>query len=65
MPVVLDSQTEARAWSDTISLDRPLGLTSCGASYLELALQQGLPIATLDAPLKASAQAVGVPLYQP
>ena len=37
MPVVLDSQTEARAWSDTISLDRPLGLTSCGALYLELA----------------------------
>ncbi len=65
MPVVLDRETEARAWSDILSLARQHGLTSYDASYLELALREGLPIASLDAPLKAAAQAVGVPLYQP
>lgn len=65
LPVVVDGETEARAWSDTISLARQFGLSSYDASYLELALREGLPIATLDALLKAAAQAVGVPLYQP
>ncbi len=65
LPIVLDVETEARAWSDTIALARQHGLTSYDASYLELAMREGVPIATLDAPLKAAAQAVGVPIYQP
>jgi len=65
LPVVVDGETEARAWSDTIGLARQQGLTEYDAAYLELALRQGVPLATCDTKLKAAAQAVGVPIYRP
>lgn len=39
-------------------------LSSYDASYLELALRLGLPLATLDEPLKRAAVAEGVPLIE-
>ena len=65
LPIVVDSSTETRAWSDTIGLARQHGLTAYDAAYLEVAIRQGVPIATLDAPLEAAAKAAGVPIYQP
>jgi predicted nucleic acid-binding protein len=65
LPIVVDDATEARAWSDTISLARQHALSEYDAAYLELAIRQGVPIATLDAPLKAAAKALGVPIYRP
>lgn len=65
LPIVMDGETESRAWSDTLSLARQHALTAYDAAYLELAMRRGLPLATLDAKLKGAAQAVGVPLYQP
>ena len=65
LPIAVDGSTEARAWSDTIGLARRHGLTAYDASYLEIALREGLPIATLDARLGAAAAAVGVARYQP
>jgi predicted nucleic acid-binding protein len=65
LPIVVDDATETRAWSDTISLARQHALTAYDAAYLEIAVRQGVPLATLDGPLKAAAQAVGVPIYQP
>jgi predicted nucleic acid-binding protein len=65
LPIVVDASTEARAWSDTVSLARQHALTAYDAAYLEIAVRAGVPIATLDAPLKAAAHAVGVPIYQP
>jgi predicted nucleic acid-binding protein len=65
LPIAVDGETEARAWSDTLDLARRHGLAAYDASYLELALWEGVPLATLDAPLKAAAHAAGVPLYQP
>src|SRR4051812_34414107 len=62
LPITLDGQTSARAWNDTLTLARAQNLSAYDAAYLELALREGLPIATLDAKLKAAAQAVGVPL---
>lgn len=64
LPITLDGETAARAWNDTLTLARAHNLSAYDAAYLELALREGLPIATLDAKLKAAAQAVGVPLYQ-
>lgn len=64
LPITLDSETAARAWKDTLTLARAHKLSAYDAAYLELALREGLPIATLDPKLKAAAQAVGVPLYQ-
>jgi predicted nucleic acid-binding protein len=65
LPIVVDGSTETRAWSETIGLARQHGLTAYDAAYLEIAIREGVPIATLDAPLKAAAKAAGVPIYQP
>lgn len=64
LPIALDGETAAHAWNDTLSLARAQNLSAYDAAYLELALRAGLPLATLDAKLKAAAQAVGVPLYE-
>ena len=39
-------------------------LPPCDASYLDLALQRRLPLATRDAPLAAAARRAGVALHQ-
>jgi predicted nucleic acid-binding protein len=65
LPIVVDGQTEAHAWSDTIALARAHGLSAYDAAYLELAIREALPIATLDDRLRAAAKAVGVPFYKP
>jgi len=65
VPVAVDGSTEARAWSNTINLARQQGLSAYDAAYLELALREGVPLASLDAKLIAAAKAIGVALYQP
>jgi predicted nucleic acid-binding protein len=63
LPITIDDATNAHAWGDTLSLARGHNLTAYDAAYLELAVRLGLPLATLDARLKAAAEAVGVALY--
>jgi len=60
LPILVDDETDARAWSDTIRLARAHTLSVYDAAYLELAMRRGLPIASLDDQLKAAAKAVGV-----
>jgi predicted nucleic acid-binding protein len=60
--IVSDSETDARAWSDTLALSTRFGLTVYDAAYLELAHRRGLPLASLDRELRASAEELGVPL---
>ena len=62
-PITIDDQTVAHAWAGTINLARAHNLTSYDASYLDLAIQLGLPLATLDARLKKAAKAIGVPIF--
>jgi predicted nucleic acid-binding protein len=64
LPIHVDDQTAGRAWSDTLNLARLQNLSAYDASYLELSLRLGLPLATLDAKLKAAASAAGVPLFK-
>ena len=64
LPITIDDQTMARAWSDITKLARVRSLTSYDAAYIELALRRGFPMATLDAKLKAAAMAAGVPIFQ-
>jgi predicted nucleic acid-binding protein len=64
LPIAVDDETMARAWTDTVNLARVQALTAYDATYLELALRHGLPLATLDAKLKTAATVVGVPIYQ-
>jgi predicted nucleic acid-binding protein len=46
-------------------LSRAHSLSAYDASYLELAIRLGLPLAALDGKLKTAAQAMGVPLFHP
>jgi len=46
------------------SLAREHGLTVYDAAYLDLTIQEGLPLASLDSQLVRAAQKVGVPLFQ-
>lgn len=63
-PINVDDETVAHAWADTMHLARAHNLSSYDASYLELAIRLGLPLASLDAKLKTAAEAVGVPLFE-
>jgi predicted nucleic acid-binding protein len=47
LPIVVDAETTARAWGDTLGLARAHNLSAYDAAYLELAMRRGLPIATL------------------
>jgi predicted nucleic acid-binding protein len=56
----VDSATFAKALSDTLQLARRYKLSSYDASYLELALRLGMPLATLDEDLQKAAKKAGV-----
>jgi predicted nucleic acid-binding protein len=63
-PIAIDDEMVARAWADTMHLARAHNLSAYDATYLELSLRRGLPLATLDDRLKAAAIAVGVALFE-
>ncbi len=65
LPVAVDPETGIHAWSATLGLSTRSTLTVYDATYLELALRRGLPLATLDRELRAAASAAGVPLLCP
>ncbi len=65
LPIGVDGQTVARAWSDIIALARSHGLSTYDAAYLELAARESLPLATLDDKLEAAAKAVGIARFKP
>ncbi len=58
--IEVDSATFAHALSDTLQLARRYKLSAYDASYLELALRSGIPLATLDENLQKSAKTAGV-----
>ncbi len=64
LPIALDAETAAQAWSATVQLAERHRLTVYDAAYLELAQRRGLPLASLDNELRAAAQAVGVALVE-
>ena len=57
--IEVDLETAALAWSKTFALAESFGLTMYDAAYLELALRKGLPLASLDKPLRAAMQKAG------
>lgn len=64
LPITVDQSTSQRALREILDLARDQGLSSYDAAYLELALREGLPLATLDGRLKDAAARVGVPLVE-
>jgi predicted nucleic acid-binding protein len=65
LPVAVDELAPMHAWRETLNLARLHGLSAYDASYIELALRRGLPLASIDEPLKDAAAKAGVELYTP
>ena len=63
LPVDVDQRATAEVvFQTTQALCRKHGLTSYDAAYLEIAVRNGYPLATVDLDLKRAAAAEGVPL---
>jgi predicted nucleic acid-binding protein len=59
LPIETDPDTNDYAWTTTLQLADVHRITVYDASYLELALRRGLPLATRDEQLTAAAGAAG------
>ncbi len=62
LAITVDSGAVLSALLSVVALGREYGLAAYDASYLELAMRLGLPLATHDARLRAAATRAGVPL---
>ncbi len=63
LPIQVDSLTSHKAFTRTLALSRIYKLSSYDAAYLELAIREGLPIATLDKDLRKAAKKADVKIY--
>lgn len=54
-----------RVLTEVLSLARQHGLSAYDGSYLDLAIREGVPLATLDTRLADAARRAGVPLVSP
>ena len=66
LPIDIDPVSAARTWGPALDLAAVHDLTVYDATYLELAMRRGLPLATLDRALGAAAQADGrmMPMFE-
>ena len=64
LPIKIESFSEQRMFEAILNLARKLKISSYGASYLDLAMQTGLMLATLDQSLRKAAGRCGVALFQ-
>jgi predicted nucleic acid-binding protein len=60
LEIIVDLETDARAWTDIRRLAREEGLTVYDAAYLELAVRLSASLASADAQLVAAARRQGV-----
>ena len=62
LPIVIDEQTPNFALSAVLDLARRERLSAYDASYLELAMRRGVPLATKDNDLAKASERLGVTL---
>jgi predicted nucleic acid-binding protein len=62
LPIRVDIDSAAMAWTDTAALAERHQLTLYDASYLEVARRLALPLGTLDGALRKAADSIRVPL---
>lgn len=60
LDIAVDTISLERAAGNVLDLARAHGLTSYDASFLELAMRESLPLATVDARLGAAAEETGL-----
>lgn len=63
LPIAMDPGTRSRALLGAHGVGRARTLSAYDAAYLELALRRGIPLATLDRPLREAALDAGVGLF--
>lgn len=61
LPIIPDPSERSRDFEITWRLARTHQLSAYDASYLELAIRYGVPLITLDEPLRAAAAKEGLP----
>lgn len=64
LPIRVDAATSQHALSVILTLAREQGLSTYDAAYLELAMREGVPLATQDKALRRAAEACGVALAE-
>ena len=62
LPITWDDLTLDRAFGAVLEIGRAHGLSAYDAAYLELAMREGLPLATQDERLRVPATRAGVAL---
>jgi predicted nucleic acid-binding protein len=65
LPIRIDPESSETVFDHVFKLAEKYGLTVYDAAYLELAIRESLPLATLDNDLRKAARASGVPLVGP
>ena len=63
LPIAVKPEAPERMLGEIIALAREQGLSSYDASYLDLAMRLGLPLATQDEALRQAATRCGVQIY--
>jgi predicted nucleic acid-binding protein len=63
LPIVVDPLTSHQVFSRGLGLSRAYKLSTYDTAYLELAIREGLPLATLDKNLVKAAKRADVALY--
>ncbi len=64
LPIVFDEQTSKKALGEVLTLARAWRLSAYDAAYLELAMREACPLASLDASLNEAATGLGIVLFQ-
>jgi predicted nucleic acid-binding protein len=64
MEFQVDLQTAREAFGETIAIARRHAISTYDAAYLELAIREGLALATCDGALRKTANKLGVNLLQ-
>lgn len=65
LPITVEQEPPERMLKEIVSLAREHRLSTYDASYLDLAMRLGLPLATLDASLGKAAKECNVPAFEP
>lgn len=64
LPLMIDRETSEHAWSEILFIGRQQRLSSYDAAYLELAMREGVALATRDNALNQAAKKCGVRLVK-
>lgn len=65
LPIAVEQETPERMLKEIVALAREHQLSTYDASYLDLAMRAGLPLATQDASLLRAAKKASVPIFKP